>query len=167
LQYRKIHIIGGPGSGKTYCAKKLAKNTGLKTYDLDKVFWEQGQHTYIRASENLRDEKLAKILANDSWIVEGVYYKWLSKSFDDADIIIILNPPVYLRQWRIFKRFLFRKFIHWDFKKETFASFMELFWWNQKFDKDNMIRIISFISDCQRKIVFCSNYQEVVKVLNA
>ena len=167
LRYRKIHIVGGPGSGKTYCAKKLEKDTGLKAYDLDRVFWDQSQSTYVRASENLRDEKLRKILSNDSWIVEGVYYKWLSKSFDDADIIIILNPSVYLRQWRIFKRFMYRKFILWDFKKETLASFMEMFWWNQKFDKDNIIRIQSFISGCQQKIVFCKNYQEVARVVNA
>lgn len=167
MLYRKIHIVGGPGSGKTYCAKKLEMNTGLKSYDLDRVFWDQSKSTYVRASENLRAEKLGKILAKDSWIIEGVYYKWLAKSFDDADIIIILNPPVYLRQWRIFKRFLYRKFILLDFKKETFASFMEMFWWNQKFDKDNMIRIQSFISDYQQKIVFCKNYQEVARVVNA
>jgi len=167
LRYRKIHIVGGPGSGKTYCAQKLEMTTGLTSYDLDRVFWDQSKSTYVRASEKLRSETLEKILANDSWIIEGVYYKWLSKAFDDADIIIILTPSVYLRQWRIFKRFLYRKFILLDFKKETFASFIEMFWWNQKFDRDNMIRIRSFISEHQQKIVFCQNYQEVVRAVNA
>tara|TARA_R100000935_G_C2762620_1_gene134261 strand:+ start:37 stop:612 length:576 start_codon:yes stop_codon:yes gene_type:complete len=167
LPYRKIHIIGGPGSGKTFSAKKLEKHLGLSAFDLDRVFWDQSQDSYIRASEELRDEKLAEILNNDNWIIEGVYYKWLAESFKCADIIIILSPSVYLRQWRIFKRFLYRKFILLEFKKETFSSFMEMFWWNQKFDSDNMIRIKTFISEHEHKIAFCKNYQEVLNAISA
>lgn len=167
MLYRKIHIIGGPGSGKTFSAKKLEKHLGLSAYDLDRVFWDQSQDSYIRASEELRDGKLAKILSNDSWVIEGVYYKWLAESFKCADIIIILNPSVYLRQWRIFKRFLYRKFILLEFKKETLSSFIEMFCWNQKFDSDNMVRIQSFISEYEHKIVFCKNYQEALDAINA
>lgn len=163
----KIHIVGGPGSGKTYSANKLEKEIGLLAYDLDKVFWDQTRESYVRSSEQHRDEKLAKILSNDSWIVEGVYYKWLANSFEDADIIIILNPSVYLRQWRIFKRFLYRKFVLLDFKKETLSSFIEMFLWNQKYDDDNMIRITSFIAEHQHKVVYCKNYREVINAINA
>jgi adenylate kinase family enzyme len=167
LLYRKIHIIGGPGSGKTFSAKKLEKHFGLSAFDLDRVFWDQSQDFYVRASEELRDGKLAEILSNDSWIIEGVYYKWLAESFKCADIIIILNPSVYLRQWRIFRRFLYRRFILLEFKKETFSSFMEMFWWNQKFDRDNMVRIHTFISKHEYKVVFCKNHQEALNAISA
>jgi len=164
--YRKIHIVGGPGSGKTFSATKLAKNTGVSAYDLDRVFWKQCQNSYIRACENIRDEKLASILSNDSWIIEGVYYKWLTDSFKDADIIIILNPSVHLRQWRIFKRFLYRKFILRQYKKETLSSFIEMFYWNKNFDNDNMVRIQKFISEHRNKVVFYRTYQDVVSAIN-
>ncbi len=167
MHYRKIHIVGAPGSGKTFCANKLEQKTGLVAYDLDSVFWDQSQNSYIRAREEVRDEKLANILRNESWIVEGVYYKWLADSFQDADIIIILNPSVYLRQWRIFKRFLHRKFIIGQFRKEKLSSFMEMFWWNKKFDNDNMIRIQSFITEHKHKVVFCKNYEEMSSIINA
>lgn len=165
MQYHKIHIIGGPGSGKTYVAKKLEKLTHLNAYDLDKVFWDQSQNTYVRASEEVRSQKLKDILSGDDWIVEGVYYKWLASSFNDADIIVILNPSVLIRQWRILKRFLKRKFLLGQFRKETLASFIEMFWWNQKFDKDNMHRILAFTSSHKAKIVFCRHYDDVIRTL--
>jgi len=167
LQYRKIHIIGGPGSGKTFSSTKLQALTNLNAYDLDKVFWDQNEKAYVRSSEEYRTEKLNRVLSKEQWIVEGVYYKWLADAFRDADLIVILNPPVLLRQWRIFKRFLKRKFILGQFQKESLASFMEMYWWNQKFDNDNMIRILDFTSEHKNKIIFCKNYHEILQKINA
>jgi adenylate kinase family enzyme len=165
LQYRKIHIIGGPGSGKTFSSTKLQALMSLNAYELDKVFWDQNEIVYVRSSEESRTEKLNQILVLENWIIEGVYYKWLADSFRDADLIIILNPPVFIRQWRIFNRFLKRKFFQGQYRKEKFESFMEMFWWNQKFDKDNMIRILSFTSKHKAKIIFCNNYNDIISQL--
>lgn len=166
MRHRKIHIIGGPGSGKTYSSKKLHEETSLKPYDLDQIFWDQSDNSYIRASEGLRAEKLKEILSKDSWIIEGAYYKWLEESFRKADIIIILNPHVIIRQWRIFKRFIIRKFLLGDFHKETFSSFVELWQWNKKFDADNMIRIAEFTSKYKDKIIYCNNYRKLIRAIN-
>ncbi|WP_157443026.1 DNA topology modulation protein FlaR [Colwellia piezophila] len=167
MQYRKIHIIGGPGSGKTFSATKLQTLTTLNAYDLDKVFWEQNENAYVRSSEESRTEKLNQVLSQENWIIEGVYYKWLADSFRDADLIVILNPPVLLRQWRIFKRFLKRKFILGQFRKESLSSFMEMYWWNQKFDNDNMVRILDFLTEYNNKIIFCKNHNELWHKINA
>ncbi|WP_206064478.1 hypothetical protein [Neptunomonas sp. XY-337] len=110
MQSNRIHIIGGPGSGKTYISQNLQSITDLTAYDLDQVFWDQSQNTYTRASEESRAEKLSSILSNEKWIIEGVYYKWLDESFQNADLIVILNPPLIKRQWRIFKRFVYVNF---------------------------------------------------------
>jgi len=167
MRFRRIHIIGGPGSGKTYISKKLQLITDLTAYDLDQVFWDQSQNTYIRASEESRAEKLNSILSNEKWIIEGVYYKWLEKSFQNADLIVVLNPPLIKRQWRIFKRFVIHKFFLGDYRKETFMNFIELWRWNKNFDQDNMVRIVDFTSKHKKKIVYCSSYKEVKSMLNA
>lgn len=165
MQYHKIHIVGGPGSGKTFSSSKLQELINLNSYDLDKIFWEQNKNTYVRSSDDVRTAKLNQILSQEKWIVEGVYYKWLAVSFRDAELIVILNPPVALRQWRIFKRFLKRKFIQGHFRKETLSSFIEMFWWNQKFNNDNMHRILDFTSEHKAKIIFCKNYNELQHIL--
>ena len=162
MPYRKIHIIGGPGSGKTFSSKRLQEITGLKAYDLDLIFWDQNSKAYIRSSEESRAGKLNKVLAQESWIIEGVYYKWLADSFRNADLIIVLNPSVCIRQWRIFIRFLTRKFIHGHFRRESLSSFMELFCWNQKFDQDNMLRILDSTAAYKDKRVFCKSYDEIL-----
>lgn len=36
----KIHIIGGPGSGKTFLAEKLSKELGISHLDLDDLQWD-------------------------------------------------------------------------------------------------------------------------------
>ena len=164
--YKKIYIVGAPGSGKTFISNKLSQLMGLNVYGLDDIFWDRSRtDAYVRANEKTRDAKLAKVLEQDNWIIEGVYYKWLKSAFRDSDIIIVLNPSVYLRQWRIFKRFLHRKFILGEFKKESLSSFIEMALWNQKFDSDNMIRIQNFIAEHQDKVVFCKDHSDVVKLL--
>jgi len=161
LQYRKVHIIGAPGSGKTFISNQLEKLTNLKAYELDKVFWNQYEQTYVRTNEEERASQLDVILSSEYWIIEGVYYKWLGNAFDAADIIIILNPPVWLRHWRVTKRFLKRKFILGEFHKETLSSFLTLLRWNHKFDDDNMHRIIAYTAEYKSKVIFCRDCDDV------
>ena len=98
MQYRKIHIIGGPGSGKSYIARKLSTFYNIHAYDLDDIFWDRLTNAYgTKAREEDRNTALSEILNKESWIVEGVYYSWLSQAFkvfecrDVRDILRIIN----------------------------------------------------------------------------
>jgi len=102
-----------------------------------------------------RDKKLANILTGDCWIIEGYYYKWLDQSFQESDVIALLVPPTWLRQWRIFVRFVKRSLGLIPSKGETISSFFELALWNQRFNNDNQIRIENFIEKYETKIVKC------------
>lgn len=165
MSTQKIHIIGGPGSGKTYIASKLAIMDDITAYDLDQVFWDQSQATYVRASQEVRSAKLNEILAQSSWVIEGVYYKWLAPSFEDADVIIVLTTPLWKRQWRISKRFITRKFFQGQYHKETLKSFIELWKWNRDFDRDNLARIKTFIAHHQHKVRYCDSLEQVKREL--
>ena len=102
----RIHIIGGPGSGKTYAARNLSHLLRIPRYDLDDLFWDSAARSYgVRASDADRDARLMSIIGDDIWIIEGVYYHWLRPSFERSDIIFVLRPNVFVRDWRILKRF--------------------------------------------------------------
>ena len=40
----KIHIIGGPGSGKTWLADRLSAEFNVPAFDLDDIFWDRKWH---------------------------------------------------------------------------------------------------------------------------
>src|SRR6056297_2751895 len=110
MEYKKIHIIGGPGSGKTYCAKRISKRYNISYYDLDNIFWEDTNSGYgVKKDKNKRDKELSNILNRDNYIIEGVYYSWLKNSFKTADLVIVIKTSVYIRDFRIIKRFIKRK----------------------------------------------------------
>lgn len=37
---KNIHIVGGPGSGKSYLAARLSKELETDHYGLDDIFWD-------------------------------------------------------------------------------------------------------------------------------
>ncbi len=107
----KIYIIGCSGTGKTYLAKKLSNKYNISHYDLDNIYWDNSLQKYgIKTEIEKRDKLLQDILEEDSWIIEGIYYKWLEQSFKDADIIYVLDLQKYIYKFRIIKRFIKRKF---------------------------------------------------------
>jgi hypothetical protein len=112
-----------------------------------------------------RNNALDNILKEESWIVEGVYYRWVAQAFKDADLIIILTTSKWIRHLRISRRFIKRKLGIMSSKKEKLRDFKDLVKWNHKFDSDNLIRIRKFISDHENKIVECKEIQDVLKII--
>jgi len=132
----RIHIIGGPGSGKTYLAQKLHRTLNLPLCQLDNLFWANDTGSYgIRTESEERDKKLRSFISGPAWIVEGVYYAWVTDSFKHADMILVLTPGPIVRDIRILKRFILRK-LHLipSQKKETLRSLMDLLQWNHNYE---------------------------------
>ena len=144
---KKIHILGGPGSGKSYLARLVANELRYPVLDLDDIFWDNRDNSYDIISEpEKRDLALSNFLAQESWVVEGVYYRWLEDSFKQADHIVVLRPSVWLRDWRVLLRFLKRRMgVVPHKKKETFKGLWELLKWNHGYDADNLQRAVAFI----------------------
>jgi hypothetical protein len=97
---KKIHIVGGAGSGKTTLAKRLAVRLGCASYDLDRIGWRN--HHKVPLPERL--DAIETILSQPCWITEGVFLWWTGILFENADRIVWLDIPFRLAAWRIVKR---------------------------------------------------------------
>jgi adenylate kinase family enzyme len=160
---RKLHILGGPGSGKSYAARKLSAALDIPAYDLDELFWDRHAPTYgVPASPELRDHQLTKILQREAWIIEGVYHRWLYHSFAQADRICILAPHVLVRDWRILGRFARRKVGLVTSKKERWRDVINLIRWNHQYDQDQLPRAQEFIREFRHKTLCFRNADALV-----
>ena len=162
----KIHIIGCSGTGKTYLAKKLSNKYNIPRYDLDNIYWDNSSEKYETKTEfEKRDKLLQKILEKDSWIIEGIYYKWLEQSFKNADIIYVLDLPKYIYKFRIIKRFIKRKLRLEAGKKENLKSLLNLLKWTDKFQNENMKEIDKILEKYKEKVHFIKSKKEIDKIL--
>jgi len=157
MKFSKIHIIGGPGSGKSYLAKKLERELHCPMLDLDNIFWDNNSEFYgTKMDPDARDMKLNKFMENSNYVIEGVYYKWLIPSFEVADIIVILNPNVILRTFRIVKRFILRKLGLEKGKNEKLKNLTNLIKWNLGYESTSLLPARELLRDNNKVIIFSS-----------
>ncbi len=150
----KIHIIGGPGSGKTFLAEKLSKELGISHFDLDDLQWDNKSASYgVKRSPDERDRLLNNVLSHNDWIIEGVYYAWCQQCFADADRIYVLNVPRYKYRYRIIRRFVRRKLGLEKGKKENLKSLRELLKWADKYQRANLVEIRKLLIPYSDKVI--------------
>ena len=155
----RIHLIGGPGSGKSYAAGRLSAQFDIPAYDLDELYWDGPT---VRAEAAVRDRRLAAIVAGDGWIIEGVYYGWLASSFAAADIIIALTPSIALRQWRVMKRYALWKVGQMPSKKDpSWVGLWRLCRWSHTYDVQHLKPARAAVVAVGRTWVECKTYEDV------
>ena len=162
----KIHIIGCSGTGKTYLARKLSEKYNIQHFDLDDIQWDNSADGYgLKMPVNKREELLKRILSQESWIIEGVYYAWVTESFQRADVIYVLDIPSYIYKYRIIMRFIKRKLRIEKGKKETFKSLYNLLKWTNKYQNNNLKEIKKILKEYESKVIWISDSREIDKII--
>ena len=87
---KKILVIGCPGSGKSTFSKALHNVTGIPLIHLDNLFWNADQTT---VEQSVFREKLAAVLQEDAWIIDGNYGSTLEMRMQACDTVIFLDIP--------------------------------------------------------------------------
>ncbi len=150
----KIHIIGGPGSGKMFLAETLSERYGIPHFDLDELQWDNAANGYgTKRDPQERDALLHRILQRDDWIIEGVYYAWCGQCFADADQIYLLRVPRRRYRYRILRRFVRRKIGLEKGKRETLKSVSSLLKWADHFQENNLIEIRKILEQYPDKVI--------------
>ena len=150
----KIHIIGGPGSGKSFLAERFSKQFGIPHYDLDELQWDNQANDYgTKRAPQERDLLLNRILQEENWVIEGVYYAWCGRCFEEADTIYLLSVPRRTYRYRILRRFFRRKLGLEKGKKETLSSLSKLLKWADQYQSKNLIEIRKLLVPYRDKVV--------------
>jgi hypothetical protein len=103
---RRIHVMGGQGSGKTTLAARLHSATGLPVHELDRIARIGGGSGPRRPAAE-RDAMVANIAAGDAWITEGVHLGWTGPLLARAEAIVWLDHVTPGRaSARMLRRFL-------------------------------------------------------------
>lgn len=85
---KRILVLGNAGSGKSTLARELAQMLGLPLVHLDALFWQPGW------GETPRDEwkqRVASILSDDAWVMDGNYLGTLPERLAAADTAVLLD----------------------------------------------------------------------------
>ena len=169
---RKIHILGGPGSGKTSAGVALSRRFGFPHLDLDEIFWERQAPIFgLKADPQLRDAALAELIAQRAWVVEGAYVgPWLLPSFLAADIVIALPPAVWVRDWRYSTHWLKRKvgiLPRLQNKQETLRGLWELYQYNHRYDRSNIPEARALLAGLGRRLIEVRTLEQLRKYVTA
>lgn len=155
----KILILGGPGSGKSTYAHKLAKRLCLPVFNLDDIFWqtENVKPFSQKRSEQERVALITHILSqNESWIIEGVYTKeWVEPIYTEATHILYLNTNKWLSQIRIIKRYL-KNALRQETRSQngSFYALIQLLKWNHFQEKNRRIHLEERLKKTRKKCRF-------------
>lgn len=84
----RILVLGCPGSGKSTLARRLHERTGLPLVHLDRLFWLPDR-THVPRDEF--DRRLAEILCQPSWILDGDYSRTYKVRIDACDTVVFLD----------------------------------------------------------------------------
>lgn len=109
----KISILGLNASGKSTLASRISENRGLPCLHIDRIWFESGGYgggktTPLRNKQIIRatiKNEVVKFLDNNtSWVTDGVYIRVQNLIASQADQIVFLNIPTYIRLINHLKR---------------------------------------------------------------
>jgi adenylate kinase family enzyme len=105
---QRIHIVGGPGGGKTTLAGRLAELTGAPVLDLDgqalRHIASMSRPYDFEALLLLREAEIADFVAQVTWIGEGAFIGEQRLLLELADLVVWIDVPWSVASRRILLR---------------------------------------------------------------
>lgn len=103
MNWNRISIIGGPGTGKTTLSNELSKIFNIPATHIDGIHhlanWQ------IR-DKNERDKMILDIVEQKKWIIDGTYKDTLKARLEKSDLVIWLDYPTYMLIKGVVKRWI-------------------------------------------------------------
>lgn len=85
----RVHVVGGPGVGKSAFASRIAAARGLELHHLDETAFEGPE--FIVRSQDVTSHAARTFAAEPRWVTEGIFVGWVDPLFERADVIVWLD----------------------------------------------------------------------------
>lgn len=91
---QRVVVVGGPGSGKTWLAGRLAERLGAVHVEVDELWWSRPGWVHVTADE-LRAALAVRLeAAGGRWVVDGNYLEEIgAQLWPAADTLVWLDLP--------------------------------------------------------------------------
>ena len=100
--FKRIAIVGRPGSGKSTFAIQLAQTLDIPVFHVDKIFFTD--HWIERKKEDFL-RLHTEWIKQPTWIIDGnALNSSLGDRYASADCVIAFIPSKWLCLWRVIKR---------------------------------------------------------------
>lgn len=150
---KKTYIIGIVGSGKSTLARKLSKDLGINHYEVDAIAYKIVGGERLKQTLEQQIQAFKTINEEDSWIIEGTYRPSCAYVLEEADRIVFLDPPLWLRRYRIIKRFIKQNLkLEKCHYKPDLEMLRAMFEWTNTFE-DNRKVFEEMLSKYQEKLI--------------
>lgn len=103
MEYKRICIIGGSGTGKTTLADNLGKELNLPVYHIDGIHYLKN---WEERNKDERDKIVLEKANQEKWIIDGTYRSTLKQRLEKADFIIYLDYSSIAQVRGVIKRFI-------------------------------------------------------------
>ena len=103
---RRIHILGGSGSGTTTLGKVLSKKLGYNHLDTDRYIFTNmpPMKRKLRTPQERNNLLFKDLKKNSSWVLSGTFHPWGNFLIEFLDLVVFLWIPHETRMKRRIKR---------------------------------------------------------------
>jgi len=101
--FKKILVIGCPGSGKSTLSRRLKSKLSLPLIHLDKYYHKPN---WKEPNQSEWNKTLLNLMGQNSWIMDGNYAESFDVRFSKSDTIIYLDYSSVKCFFRVLKRII-------------------------------------------------------------
>lgn len=100
--FKKVSIIGGPGTGKSTLANNIGKVLDVPIYHLDGICHFEN---WKPRDKKERDEIILSKINEPKWVIEGTYTSTLPNRLENSDLVIFLQFSTFSRIKGVISRY--------------------------------------------------------------
>jgi adenylate kinase family enzyme len=138
-------------------AKKLSEQFNIPAYELDCIVYNESGETRYKRTPDEQVEVIKEIDKQSHWIIESTYGKSCHVLFKLADVILYLDTPLWLRKFRIFKRYIKQQLhIEKSQYKSDFCMLKLMYKWTRDFE-ENRQEFENMLNECKGKLIISND----------